>query len=223
MAGENSIDRNLWEYKMKQVFIHGLGQTANSWDKTISGLKNKENILCPNLADLVQTGEANYGNLFSNFSDLCNQSDKPIDVCGLSLGSVLALNYAIEYPNRVRSLILIAPQYRMPKKILQFQNIIFSFMPKSMFKTTGFNKADFIQLCKSMMKLDFSCSISKITCPVLVIYGEKDTANKKAAIELSRKLKNGVLKVITHSGHEVNIDTPKRLAKLICAFYDHIS
>ena len=208
---------------MKQVFIHGLGQTANSWEKTISQLNNKENIICPNLADLVQTDEIKYEILFSNFSDLCSQLDKPIDLCGLSLGSVLALNYAIEYPHRVHSLILIAPQYRMPKKLLRFQNVLFRLMPKSMFRSTGFSKSDFIQLCESMMNLDFSSSISNITCPVLVVYGEKDTANKKAAIELSRMLKRGALKEITHSGHEVNIDTPKRLAKLICAFYDYIS
>ena len=208
---------------MKQVFIHGLGQTANSWEKTISQLNNKENIICPNLADLVQTDEIKYENLFSNFSDLCSQLDKPIDLCGLSLGSVLALNYAIEYPHRVHSLILVAPQYRMPKKLLRFQNVLFRLMPKSMFKSTGFSKSDFIQLCESMMNLDFSSSISNITCPVLVVYGEKDTANKKAAIELSRMLKRGALKEITHSGHEVNIDTPKRLAKLICAFYGYIS
>lgn len=208
---------------MKKVFIHGLGQTANSWDKTTSQLNNKENIICPNLADLFQTDEINYENLFSNFSDLCSQLDKPIDLCGLSLGSVLALNYAIEYPHRVHSLILIAPQYRMPKKLLRLQNVLFRLMPKSMFRSTGFSKSDFIQLCVSMMNLDFSSSISKITCPVLVVFGEKDTTNKKAAIELSRMLKRGVIKEITHSGHEVNIDTPKRLAKLICAFYDYIS
>ena len=208
---------------MKQVFIHGLGQTANSWDKTISQLKNKENNICPNLADLVQTGETNYENLYSNFSDLCDKSDKPIDLCGLSLGSVLALNYAIDYPHRVRSLILIAPQYRMPEKLLKFQNIIFRFMPESAFRSTGFKKADFIQLCKSMMKLDFSRSISKITCPVLVVYGEKDAANKKAAVELNKTLKKSVIKEISHSGHEVNIDAPKRLSKLINTFYDRIS
>lgn len=92
-----------------------------------------------------------------------------------------------------------------------------------MFKSTGLKKEDFIRLCKSMMKLDFSDLIYKITCHVLIVYGEKDTANKKAAIELNRILKKSVLKTISHSGHEVNIDTPKRLSKLINAFYDHIS
>ena len=34
-----------------------------------------------------------------------------LNLCGLSLGAVLALNYAIDFPKKVNSLILIAPQY----------------------------------------------------------------------------------------------------------------
>lgn len=204
---------------MKQIYVHGLGQTSESWEKTIIGLKNKAHIVCPDLADLIQTGEVSYKRLYLAFAELCNQSGKPIALCGLSLGGVLALNYAIDYPDRVHSLVLIAPQYKMPKRLLRFQNIVFHFMPKSAFQSTGFKKADFIELCQSMMELDFSKSISKITCPVLVVYGEKDSANKKAAIELNGLLRNGTLKEISHSGHEVNIDAPEELSKLLHTFY----
>lgn len=103
---------------MKQIYVHGLGQTSESWKNTIIRLKNKEQIICPNLADLVQTGGVSYGRLYLAFSELCNQLGESIDLCGLSLGSVLALNYAINYPDRVHSLVLIAPQYKMPKRLL---------------------------------------------------------------------------------------------------------
>lgn len=207
---------------MKQIYIHGLGQTSTSWDKTISRSVNREHVLCPDLADLVQAGGVDYASLYAAFSELCNQIAEPVDLCGLSLGSVLALNYAIDYPDRVRSLALIAPQYKMPKGLLRFQNILFRLMPVSAFKATGFKKADFIRLCRSMAELDFSGSIAKISCPVLVIYGEKDGANKKAAIGLHRALKNGTLKEIHCAGHEVNIDAPEALTELLCAFYDCI-
>ena len=100
-----------------------------------------------------------YDNLYAAFSDYCNQYDEPIDLCGLSLGGVLALNYAIQYPKKVRSLVLIATQYKMPKKLLKFQNLLFRFMPKSMFQQMGFRKADFLLLCETMMELDFNNSL----------------------------------------------------------------
>lgn len=45
---------------MKYIFLHGLGQTASSWDKTISCIGEKENIICPNLFELLQKKEVTY-------------------------------------------------------------------------------------------------------------------------------------------------------------------
>ncbi len=52
-------------------------------------------------------------------------------------------------------------------------------MPNSAFNKMGFKKADVISLCSTMAELDFSDSLYKVSCPVLLICGEKDTANKK--------------------------------------------
>lgn len=208
---------------MKQVYIHGLGQRPASWEKTLLHIKEANQRVCPDLAEIVHGEEVNYKNLYQVFSDLCNEIDGSIDLCGLSLGGVMALNYAIDYPEKVNSLVLIAAQYKMPKKLLQFQNVLFRFMPKSMFQQIGFEKNDFIHLCKSMMELDFSNDLQSISCPVLVIYGEKDTANKKASMELAELLKNAEIKVVEGAGHEVNVDAPEQLAVILNDFYNQVS
>ena len=200
------------------VFIHGLGQTPASWEKTIACLGCGK-ALCPSLPDLLSGREVHYTQLYASFAAYCNALDGPLDLCGLSLGGVLALHYAAEHPERVRSLVLIGAQYHMPKRLLQFQNLLFRFMPGSMFEQMGFGKADFLRLCSSMMELDFTASLSRITCPTLVICGEKDSANKKAALELSDLLPNATLRIIQGAGHEVNTDTPEALADAIHAFY----
>jgi len=120
---------------------------------------------------------------------------------------------------RRRRMQLIATQYKMPKKLLQFQNLLFRFMPKSMFQQMGFRKSDFLLLCKTMMELDFSNSLHNISCPTLLLYGEKDTANKKASIELAELLVNVEVKMIIGSGHEVNIESPHELAEILRDFY----
>ena len=53
-----------------------------------------------------------------------------------------------------------------------------------------------------------------MTCPVLILCGEKDNVNKKAAIKLAEKLPNAKFATIENSGHEVNIDNPQGLAKV---------
>lgn len=204
---------------MKQIYIHGLGQTSDSWNKVIEQLENVEHSICPDLAELVQGQEITYQNLYAAFSTMCDAIEGDISLCGLSLGGVLALNYAIEHSEKVKSLVLIAIQYKMPKKLLQFQNVIFRFMPKSVFQQTGFGKADFLKLCSTMMELDFSDLIYKVTCPTLVLYGEKDRANKNASIELANILTNAELQVIHGAGHEINIEAPEQLTEALRNFF----
>ena len=60
-------------------------------------------------------------------------------------------------------------------------------------------------------------------CPTLLLYGEKDTANKNASIELAELLKNVELKTIIGAGHEVNIESPQELAEILHAFYERMS
>lgn len=204
---------------MLRIFLHGLGQTPASWEKTIAGLNDPEESLCPDLAELLRGKEAAYENLYAAFSEACERTEGKIDLCGLSLGGVLALHYAIEHPGKVNSLALIAAQYKMPVNLLRLQNFLFRFMPKSSFQQTGFGKGEFMALCKTMMALDFSPSLGEVSCPVLVIYGEKDSANKKAALELTDNLKNAQLQVIPGAGHEINLEAPEKLAEVLRNFF----
>ena len=54
---------------MKQIYVHGLGQTSDSWTKTIDILQTTDYSLCPNLPDLVHSKEVTYDNLYAAFSD----------------------------------------------------------------------------------------------------------------------------------------------------------
>lgn len=207
---------------MRPIYLHGLGQTPDSWKSLIEQLEFTECSMCLDLIEICQGKQATYKNLYEGFSRTCSVFDEPIDLCGLSLGGVLALNYTIEHPEKVNSLVLIAAQYRMPKGLLKVQNFLFQFMPKSMFEQTGFGKKEFIQLCKSMMELDFSNSIQNISCPTLIVCGERDSANKKASVELAGFLKNSQLQIISDTRHEVNIEAPKRLAEVLRVFYKQV-
>ena len=191
---------------MKYLYLHGLGQNADSWNKVTSATEVSENSACLDLAEMIKGKVATYSALYSAFSEMCNAENEDIILCGLSLGSVLALNYAIA-------------QYKMPARLLKLQNALFHFMPQSMFQQTGFGKLDFISLCSTMAELDFSDSLNQISCPALVVCGEKDKANKKASIELADILKCSQFKEISETGHEVNLESPEKLASLLREFY----
>ena len=204
---------------MKKILIHGSGHKADSWNKVIAYMNNAKDIICLNLATILNGKEASYTNLYSSFAEYCNKIDRKIDLCGLSLGGILALNYAIDYPDKVEKLILIGTPHKVPKVMFSIQNVVFKFLPKSLFETMAFNKKDTFTLGNTMKSLDFSNRIHEIQCPTLVICGEKDSANIKSAYYLSENIKNAELKIIANTGHIVNEENPKELASVISKYW----
>lgn len=204
---------------MKYIFIHGLGQNSLSWSSVISFMPKEFNLGCPDLFSLIGDEEVNYFNLYKSFSEYCNNISEPLNLCGLSLGGILALNYAIEYPDKVNSLVLIGTQYKMPKTLLKFQNIIFRLMGSGTFEKMGVKKKDIISLTNSMVDLDFSNSLKDVFCETLILCGEKDSANKKASMYLEANIKNAKMQIIENAGHEVNLEAPEKLALQLKMFY----
>lgn len=108
----------------------------------------------------------------------------------------------------------------MPRFLLSVQNGIFQILPNSMFQKMGLPKKDVIQLTSSMKKLDFSRQLSDISCPTLILCGEKDKPNRKAAEQLSSLINGAKLEIIKQAGHEANVDNPEGLAEIIKIFWN---
>ena len=205
---------------MTKVFIHGSGHKSSSWNEVVKNMHYNEDILCPDLSSILNGKEASYSHLYSSFVEYCHEIEGQIDLCGLSLGGILALNYAIEYPEKIRSLVLIGTPYKVPKFMFLIQNITFRLLPKSTFKDMAFDKKNTFILGHSMKKLDFSHKVQLIKCPTLIICGEKDKANMKSAHFLSENIKGSEWKIIKETGHVVNEENPKELARILNDYYD---
>ena len=202
-----------------KIFVHGSGHKATSWEKTISYMTNSEDIVCPNLSSILEGKEASYENLYSSFVKYCNEFDGQIHLCGLSLGGILALNFALDFPQKVKTLVLIGTPYKVPKVAFSFQNIIFRFLPKSIFETMAFDKKNTFALGDTMKNLDFSDRVKNIKCPTLILCGKKDSANMKSADYLSQSIRSAELKIIENTGHVVNEENPKALADILNEYY----
>lgn len=204
---------------MKRIYLHGLGQTAQSWNEVIRASSSDGSHQTLDLIDMIDSAESTYKQLYTKLAAYLSKEKEPFELCGLSLGAVLALNYAIKHPKKVSSLVLIAPQYRMPKTLLKIQNMVFRLMPESKFKETGLSKQSMIALCDSMKDLDFSGSLAKVNSPTLIICGQKDSANMKQARKMADSMPSAVFKSIDDAGHEVNAEAPALLAMVLDEFF----
>ena len=203
----------------KVILIHGSGHKASSWQKTISFLDHQEDILCPELSAILNGREASFPNLRAAFAQYCARAGVPVHLCGLSLGGILALDYALDHPEIVKTLVLIGTPHKVPKFAFALQNVVFRLLPKSTFASMAFDKKNTFALGNSMKDLDFSGRVGEIRCSTLILCGEKDSANLKSAQFLAQHIPNAELQVLENTGHVVNEESPKVLAERLNDFY----
>ena len=203
----------------KTILIHGSGHKADSWRETVSYLDHREGVLCPELSAILNGREASFPNLRAAFAQYCAQTSGPVHLCGLSLGGILALDYALDHPENVKTLVLIGTPHRVPKVAFALQNVVFRLLPKSAFASMAFDKKATFTLGTSMKDLDFSGRLGELRCPTLILCGEKDGANLKSARFLAGHIPGAELRVIGNTGHVVNEENPKALAERLNEFY----
>ncbi|MCI8950560.1 MAG: alpha/beta fold hydrolase [Lachnospiraceae bacterium] len=198
---------------MKTVLLHGLGQTAQDWDTVIQQASLKE-IDSPELFT-VPEGNLTYSAILAGLEKRYEDDKEPFCICGLSLGAMLALDYTIRHKNKVSSLVLIGAQYKSPRLLIDFQNLIFRCMPQKVFEGIGLTKYEMIRLSHSMRSLDFTSGLKDIRCPVAIICGEKDHANLKAANQFKQLLPQAKLHIIPGAGHEINKTAPEAISAVL--------
>ena len=209
---------------MKTIFLHGLGQSAGDWQPVTRLLAcpwqpvtrllacPPAEIDCPELFSWAEPGQLTYPRLLAGLERCCGAQQQPFRLCGLSLGAVLALDYAIRHPDgpaAPASLVLAGVQYKIPTRTIDLQNLLFRLMPRRVFAGMGVSKQDFIRLAHSMRTLDLSRGLRRVVC------GEKDAANLKASRQLARLLPGADLHILPGAGHELNACAPQAFADVL--------
>ena len=219
---------------MTWIFLHGLGQAPSAWQPVLRRLESELTVHCPSLSELA-AGDPRYPALLSALETALDSIPGPLHLCGLSLGGVLAMDYALRHPlrmaegvahrhpERVASLVLCGTPLTMPRNLLRLQDFLFRLMPERAFAGSGFSREAMRQLAGSMAELDLRPRLPELSCPVLVLCGSKDRANRKAARALAEQLPQARLHWIAGAGHEANLDSPEVMAELLRGFYQSLS
>lgn len=63
--------------------------------------------------------------------------------------------------------------------------------------------------------------LSRITCPTLLLFGERDAlAGCAARLELGTRLPNAILEIVANAGHDLSLEMPLELAARVSAFLE---
>lgn len=209
------------------MFLHGLGESADAWDAQRAALPSGFDSLA---VDVFGSGDEADG--VTSFS-LAGAADAVLEqierhgadrvhLCGLSLGAMIALQVAVDHPERVRSLTLAAGQVKPPRALMAVQGAVFRLLPAKVLEKQGARKDVMLSVMRAVSRADFSGQLDSVSSPTLVLCGEKDRPNMPAARTLAAGIRGAELRIIPGAGHQSNMQAPEAFATLLREFLTRV-
>ena len=202
---------------MKLIFLHGLGQSAESWKEVQELLADYPS----EALDLFPTGITSYQEAKERIYQHLSEETEPFVLIGLSLGAALTLELSsYDLPN-LQGLVLSGCPLKLAGNILfKIQLMIFKLLPKSFFEKRGANKALMVGVSEELKTLDLT-DISR-TCPypTLLICGSKDKPNLSSMRSLHKLISESKFQIIPEGPHILNRAKPKEFAEITRSFLE---
>lgn len=235
------------------VLMHGKGGSATMWKDNMAALSREHRVFALDI--LGDVGKSNVIKRYSNrreFADWLTQvldglEIQKTDMVGLSMGSYLVANYAIENPERLNKIILLAPGATL-------SDFTVTMMLKAMIGAMSGNEFIIKRLYRSMVDSDkrledetFKQSIlgmkseatakekpyllperlsdeelKNIKIPTLLAVGEYENVNRdspEVVVERAKKLVPNIQTAIVPDGyHTLSMTNPEQVNDLILKF-----
>ena len=200
------------------VLLHGLGTGPSGWRPQLEAFPNA---VAPRLEDAEETLE---------------RTDAPFDLCGLSLGALVALRYASEHPGRVRRLVVCAGIAQLPWYFRGLQYGIAGVvrvLPSARVRkglVSGLPEEHRATALEEIAHVDAAAASRTLRTaarfrlewlppmPTLVLCGERDRVNVKLSRRLAESLPDARFEIVPDARHVANLDNPEAFTRLLHDF-----
>ena len=202
---------------MKLIFLHGLGQSAESWKEVQELLADYPS----EALDLFPAGVASYQEAKERIYQRLSKETEPFVLIGLSLGATLALELSSsEIPN-FQALVLSGCPLKLAGNILFYiQLLIFKLLPKRIFEKQGADKAIMVGVSEELKTLDLRENAKNCPYPSLLICGSQDKPNLSSMKSIHELMPDSQFETIPDGPHVLNKAKPKEFAELTRSFLE---
>jgi 3-oxoadipate enol-lactonase len=228
------------------LFLHGIGGNRNHWQHQIAFFSRQG--FRAAAWDARGYGESEDYEGALRFDDFASDVLRTLNflgeprahLVGLSMGGRIARNFALSYPERVRTLTLAntSPGFDAlsPQEVLRFVEERKNRTPESMSRLlgsaarTGAHEAllagfhalhndSYRKTLEASVAQDRNAPLEKLQVPTLVITGDEDRVYPlELARHMARRIPGAKLAVLEACGHLSNLEQPERFNEVLLAF-----
>ena len=202
---------------MKLIFLHGLGQSADSWQEVQELLVDYPS----EALELFPSGVATYQEAKERIYQYLSKVTEPFVLIGLSLGAALALELSsYDLPN-LQALVLSGCPLKLAGNIpFYIQLLIFKLLPKRTFEKQGADKSLLVGVSEELKTLDLREIAKNCPYPTLLICGSQDKPNLSSMKAIQELMPNSQFQIIPDGPHVLNRAKPKEVAAITRSFLE---
>jgi abhydrolase domain-containing protein 6 len=226
------------------VLVHGLGTSSSTWVKMLPHLSVSHRIVALDLPGFgFSTADSARG--FCTLSEhvgalselITGVTETPIILVGQSLGGWICCRYAVQFPERVRHLVLIdtagvyypgvenlrdlftlttvSDTHRLLNALWYRYPWYFKPFAGSIYRELGVRRMN--ELVTSIEANDFlGEELSRLAMPVSIIWGKQDGVTSPKSVDVLKKfIPHSTLHLIEACGHVPQLERPEELAEIL--------
>jgi pimeloyl-ACP methyl ester carboxylesterase len=213
------------------------------WQPQLDVLGDRFHVLAPDLPGLAQSSTAGRFTIDGAAAAIAKfieeHHGRPAHVCGLSLGAMVGLATAIEFPTCIDNLVVSGAQVRPHRILVALQTAVMGLVPSgrllaSMASSMPAGRTDIADAAREdLLKTgrrgilaamrdagaaDFRTSLPHVQSRTLVLCGSRDRVNRGAARSIAATVPNATLKIVPDVGHVWNLEAPELFNKVLVGF-----
>ncbi|MCP4004363.1 MAG: alpha/beta hydrolase [bacterium] len=219
--------------------LHGLVDRIEIWKRLVGPLSERGRVACIDQRGHGESeappGPYRREDLASDVSATIRElGAEKVVLVGHSMGGIISMTTALSHPEQVAGLVLIGTASQCNEKTAGWYERIAQAgekdgnagLAQAIYRGRG-NKviegdaqgiADVTRTLKSLYEDPLTPKLSAITCPVLLIVGDKDPMGPKASSIIAARFPDAELVTVADCGHWVHVEEPEAVLDAIDRF-----